>query len=197
MESMTDTQLAVLSQRGDRQAFTVLARRWERRLLLFLLRLLGKREEAQDTCQEALLRAFVSIHTLRQPEHFGTWLHRIALNVGRDRLRSQQRRDLRLVGLDDEPVGEIASGDAGPHERAERGDAATRVRKALAMLPDEQRTAILLRELEGFTSQEISTITGVPAATVRSRVFYGLKALRRMLPEHGLASAPAEGGMGQ
>jgi RNA polymerase sigma-70 factor (ECF subfamily) len=194
---MSDAQLAVLSQSGDRQAFTVLARRWERRLYHFLHRSLGDREEARDTCQEALLRAFVSIQTLREPEHFATWLHRIAVNVGRDRSRSQKRHDLRLVGLDDEPVTELAADEVSPHERAERAQVAARLRRVLALLPEEQRTAILLHEIEGFTSQEISSITGVPATTVRSRIFYGLKALRRMLPEHGLAPAPAEGGTGQ
>jgi RNA polymerase sigma-70 factor (ECF subfamily) len=194
---MSDAQLAVLSQSGDRQAFTVLARRWERRLYHFLHRLLGDPEEAQDTCQEALLRAFVSLHTLREPEHFATWLHRIALNIGRDRNRSQKRHDLRLVGLDDEPVTQFAADEVSPHERAERAQMAAQVRRVLGLLPEEQRTAILLHELEGFTSHEISSITGVPAATVRSRIFYGLKALRRMLLEHGLAPASTEGGTGK
>jgi len=196
VESMTDAQLAMLSQTGDRHAFTVLARRWERRLFHFLLRQLGDREEAQETCQEALLRAFLNIKALRRPQHFGTWLHRLALNIGRDRGRAQRRHDLRLVGLDAESVNELPAQGAGPHEDAERSDAAQRVRRMLARLPEHQRTAILLREVEGFTSEEISSITGVPAATVRSRVFYGLKALRRMLPEHGLAPAPAQGGTG-
>jgi RNA polymerase sigma-70 factor (ECF subfamily) len=74
---------------------------------------------------------------------------------------------------------------------------AAQVRRVLGLLPEEQRTAILLHELEGFTSHEISSITGVPAATVRSRIFYGLKALRRMLLEHGLPPASTEGGTGK
>jgi RNA polymerase sigma-70 factor (ECF subfamily) len=180
---MTDAQLATLSQQGNREAFGVLARRWDGPLYRYLHRVLGDPEAARDTCQEALLRAFANLDRLREPAHFKSWLHTIALNLCRDRGRSRTRRE---VGLDDVEMAEPLSEDTSPLDEAARKDLSAVLHAVLARLPLEQRTAILLREFEGFTSQEIASVTGVPAATVRSRIFYGLKALRRMLPELGV-----------
>lgn len=192
MESMTDAQLAVLSQGGSREAFTLLARRWEPRLQRFLCRTLGNEDDAHDTCQEALLRAFVGIRTLRQPEHVGTWLHQIAINLARD--RGRRRGGLRMVELDEAAAAEWPDRSASPHEDAERSEKAALVRRVLARLPEEQRTAIVLREMEGFNASEVAAMTGVPAATVRSRIFYGFKALRRLVGEHAAAVSPAAEG---
>lgn len=188
MQPVTDAELVTMAQAGDREAFSLLARRWSRPLQRFIRRLLGNDEEARDTSQEALLRAWVNLHRLREPERFSPWIHRIALNLSRDRGRSARSRRLREVALDDVPEVEPAAPQATPHEAAERQDLAAALGALLARLPLEQRTAILLRELEGLTSQEIGTVSGVPAATVRSRIFYGLKSLRAMLPEYGLVS---------
>ncbi len=189
---MTDAQLAVLSQRGDRQAFGCLVRRWDGRLFRFLLRLLGNEEEARDACQDALLRAYLNIGKLRRPENFKAWIHQIALNLCRDRNRSTKGRTvvaLHEAAGDGGEGQEMTATQATPLEQAEQADLAAVLRRVLADLPLEQRTAILLRELQGFTAAEIARTTGVPAATVRSRIFYGLKAMRRMLPEHGVTAA--------
>jgi RNA polymerase sigma-70 factor (ECF subfamily) len=183
LETMTDTQLAALSQQGNREAFGVLAGRWDGPLYGFLRRVLGDEELARDACQEALLRAYVKLPSLREPAAFKTWLHTIALNLCRDRGRSP---GLREVALDHAIADEPPSGDASPFDRAQHENLATVLHRVLAQLPIEQRSAIVLREFEGFTSQEIATMTGVPAATVRSRIFYGLRALRKMLPEFGI-----------
>jgi RNA polymerase sigma-70 factor (ECF subfamily) len=89
--------------------------------------------------------------------------------------------------MDDAPSVERAASAATSHENVERQDLGRILRTLLGRLPLEQRAAILLRELEGLTSAEIAEVSGVPAATVRSRIFYGLKSLRAMLPEYGLA----------
>jgi len=191
LHTMTDAQLAVLSQQGNREAFGVLAGRWDGPLYGFLRRVLGDEELARDACQETLLRAYVKLPSLREPAAFKTWLHTIALNLCRDRGRSPM---LREVTLDQETAEEPASGDASPFDQAQRRNLAVVLHRVLARLPIEQRSAIVLREFEGFTSQEIATMTGVPAATVRSRIFYGLKTLRRMLPEYGITPARASDG---
>jgi len=185
---MTDGELVTLSRQGNREAFAVLVGRWNPRLFRFLLRSLGDEDAARDTCQEALFRAWVHLGRLREPEHFKTWLHSIALNLCRDRGRRSERREVALgdaAALDDAVVD-----DASVLRESERRDGALLLEAVLARLPMEQRTAIVLRELEGFTSVEIAAMTGVPAATIRSRISYGLKALRRMLP----VDASAQGG---
>jgi RNA polymerase sigma-70 factor (ECF subfamily) len=191
LETMTDAQLAALSQQGNREAFGVLAGRWDGPLYGFLRRVLGDDELARDACQEALLRAYVKLPSLREPAAFKTWLHTIALNLCRDRGRSPA---LREVALDQVMADEPPSADASPFDRAQHESLAAVLQQALARLPIEQRSAIVLREFEGFTSQEIATMTGVPAATVRSRIFYGLKALRRVLPEYGISPTHASDG---
>jgi RNA polymerase sigma-70 factor (ECF subfamily) len=183
VESMTDAQLAALSQQGNREAFGVLAGRWDGPLYGFVRRVLGDEEAARDTCQEALLRAYTNLPKLREPAFFKTWLHSIALNLCRDRGRSPVQRE---VGLDEAGVTDVWSGEASPHEEAERRDLGTVLRQLLDRLPLEQRTAIVLREFQGFSSSEIADMTGVPATTIRSRIFYGLKALRRMVAEYGI-----------
>jgi RNA polymerase sigma-70 factor (ECF subfamily) len=180
---MTDAQLATLSQRGSQEAFEVLARRWDRPLYGYLRRMTGDEDAAKDLCQESLLRAYTNLHRLREPSNFKAWLHTIALNLCRDRSRSKFARE---VGFDEVEIREPESAEDGPQEELERQDLVEIIHRMLARLPLEQRNAILLREFEGFSSQEIATITGAPAATVRSRIFYGLRALRRMLPEYGI-----------
>jgi RNA polymerase sigma-70 factor (ECF subfamily) len=191
---MTDAQLATLSQSGSREAFGVLAERWNRPLYRFLHRMLGDEEAARDTCQETLLKAYRNLDRLRDPERFKPWLHTIALNACRDRGRSTRLRRLREVGLDESEPLEPATEDSDPLAEAERRDVGEVLAKALARLPIDQRTAIVLREYQGFNSAEIATLTGVPATTVRSRIYYGLKALRRMLPEHGVTQSHLQDG---
>lgn len=195
VDVMTDGQLATLAQAGDQAAFGVLVRRWQRPLERFLSRLLSDEEAARDACQEALLKAWIHIRRLERPERFKSWLHQIAVNTCRDRQRTTRRRDSLHRPLDE--VGDEALPDEtrGPGEHVEARQLAGRVRAALARLTHEQREAIVLRELEGYTSPEVAALVDVPAATVRSRLYYGLRALRRELVRDGLAPvAGADGG---
>ena len=181
MDSITDVQLVERSRQGDRRAFEHLARRRQGPLLAFLRHTLGNDEDAREVCQETLLKAFLGIGTLREPERLNAWLHRIAVNLCRDRQRAARSRPSSDVSLDETEACELPSPAPDPEALAELSRRARLVRSALARLSVDQRTAIVLREFQGFTSSEIAAITGVPAATVRSRVFYGLKALANML----------------
>jgi len=185
---MTDAELVALSQQGDSQAFNRLARKWHAGLYHFVHRTLGNAEEAQDVCQEALLKAYLNIRRLRDPGKFRAWLHHIALNLCRDWHRAARARPTGPSIDDVRPADLVPAAGAatGTERRAERNDLLAMVHEALENLSLEQRTAILLREYQGFTSQEIAEITGVPAATVRTRIFYGLKSVRRMLDERGI-----------
>lgn len=193
---MSDTQLTVLSQEGSRRAFGLLAKRQQGALFRFLRRLLGNDEEARDACQETLLRAFLNVSRLREPRHFRSWIHQIALNLCHDRGRGSMKAAGVVRALSHTGSEELdAATAAGSLTAGQRADLSLVLREALGRLPLEQRTAILLREVQGFNSEEIARITGVPAATVRSRIYYGLRALRKMLPEYGVAGRPfGEGG---
>jgi len=178
---MTDAQLAISSQNGDREAFGALAARVGGSLQGLLRRELGDAEAARDLCQETLIRAWLHIGRLRDPGSFRPWIYRIALNMCRDRLRSS-RRGAHEIELGDEVI-DRRSQDPDPLDRLESLAAAELIDVMLARLPAEQRVAIVLREIHGLTSTEIGSITGVPPTTVRTRIYYGLMALRRMFPE--------------
>jgi RNA polymerase sigma-70 factor (ECF subfamily) len=189
---MSDAELVALSQQGNLQAFNDLAHRWDGSLFRFARRTLGDDEEARDVCQEALTKAYLNIGRLRDPAKFKSWVHHIALNLCRDRFRSPRHRAAKS-GYEEGEAGEMqmveAMGNARTGEREERRVLMGRLLEGvMERLPEEQRTAILLREYQGFTSEEIGEITGVPATTVRTRIFYGLKTLRKALNERGVTS---------
>ncbi len=190
LQGMTDEQLVLKSQSGDVQAFNELAHRWETSLYQFVRRTVGNPEEARDLCQEALTKAYQNIERLREGEKFKSWIHHIALNLCRDRFRSaKSKADIRSI--DDVSPGDlrIASNapDAGsPEIEITKTTMAEILGDALQSLPTDQKNAIVLKEYHGFSSQEISEITGVPAATVRTRIFYGLKSLRKSLEARGV-----------
>lgn len=192
---LTDAHLARLSRDGNRRAFELLAQRWSGRLHRFIRRMVGSDEEARDLCQETLLRAYQRIGRLRRPEGFRAWLHQIALNLCRDRARAVRARP-ELIGVDD--LHQLPAPPAlrreDPLARAERADLGRLLEELLAALPPEQRSAILLREFQGLNSREIGGLTGVAAATVRSRIYYGLKTLRGALQKRGIAPEHPGGG---
>lgn len=188
---MSDEQLVTLTQQGNAQAFNDLAARWEGSLYRFTLRTLGNPEDARDVCQESFLKAYQQIGRLREGSKFKAWVHHIALNLCRDRFRSPAAR-AETRSLDDEdfregPVAKEMAALAPPRTQPERGVLMRTIEEVLGAIPAEQRTAILLREYQGFTSEEIGEITGVPAATIRTRIFYGLRSMRKMLNERGIS----------
>jgi RNA polymerase sigma-70 factor, ECF subfamily len=201
LKSLTDAQLVAMTQDGNMGAFNSLTARWESSLYRFVHRLLGDPEEARDVCQEALLKAYLNIAKLRDGEKFKAWIHHIALNLCRDRFRSPRARaEVRSYeeeGIDERRVAveSAAARSAGHH--AERIGMMAVLEQVFEDIPVEQRSAILLREYHGFTTEEIGEISGVPAATVRTRIFYGLRSVRKLLRERGFetpASASTEGG---
>ena len=196
LEVLSDEQLVDLSRSGDLDAFNRLASRWEDSLYRFVRRTLGNPEEARDVCQETLTKAYQNISRLREGAKFKSWLHHIALNLCRDRFRSTRSRSEHrsldemspeeahhVVG--DDQVRTMAS--VSPDIEARLSSMRELLGSVLSDLPAEQRTAIVLREYHGFNSEEIGEITGVPSATVRTRIFYGLKTLRRELKDRGVS----------
>jgi RNA polymerase sigma-70 factor (ECF subfamily) len=177
---------------GDVGAFNVLAHRWQKPLYNFVYRHTGHVEEAEDVCQEAFTRAFAQIERLKEPDRFGSWLHAIAFRLCQDRGRRRRRRielstdEMAESGIDPttllEEQGESRDGSGDdPAVLAEVKELSEFLRLALQKLPEEQRVALVLREYQGYTAAEIGRLLEVPVPTVRSRIFYGLKSLRRML----------------
>jgi RNA polymerase sigma-70 factor, ECF subfamily len=185
LETLSDEELVALAREGEAAAFNTLAVRVDGHIYGFLRRSLGDPDEARDLCQETLLCAWENLARLRDARKFRPWLHHIALNLCRDRFRSAAVRADHRPWEDDNPdVRRLAAERERNGTSRNQAEALSRTRlieRALSKLPVEQRVAILLRECQGFTSEEIGEITGVPAGTVRTRIFHGLRTMRRIL----------------
>ena len=187
----TDEELVARSQRGDVDSFNQLILRWERPIYALAYRVIGREEEARDVCQEAFLRAFRALPGFKGQAKFSSWLYRITLNLCRDWIRKQRRAPVSQMP-EDMDVLEMAAAQ-GPVESIEdlvaRRELSAVVEEAMALLPDEQRTAIILKEYHGMTFQEIADLQGCPLSTVKTRLYQGLSVLRRQLERNGQLQA--------
>jgi RNA polymerase sigma-70 factor, ECF subfamily len=183
----TDEELVARSISGDNESFNELILRWERPIYALAYRTIGREEDARDVCQETFLRAFRALPRFRREAKFSSWLYRIALNLCRDWVRRERRTPL-VQPPEDLDVMELAAA-AEPSESIEdvvaRNDMARVVERAMALLPEEQRTAIVLKEYHGLTFQEIADVVGCPLSTVKTRLYQGLAVLRRELAREG------------
>jgi RNA polymerase sigma-70 factor (ECF subfamily) len=172
-------------------SFNQLILRWERPIYALAYRVIGREEDARDVCQETFLRAFRALPGFKGQAKFSSWLYRIALNLCRDWIRRQRRAPLVQVPEGVDPA-ELAA-EREPAESIEdlvsRRELSAIVEEAMALLPDEQRTAIVLKEYHGMTFQEIADLQGCPLSTVKTRLYQGLSVLRRHLEQNGRTQA--------
>jgi len=186
----TDEELVARSIRGDADSFNELILRWERPIYALAYRTIGREEDARDVCQETFLRAFRALPGFRGQAKFSSWLYRIALNLCRDWIRRERRAPI-VQPPEDVDLIEMAAA-AEPSESIEdlvaRKDLTRLVEQAMALLPEEQRTAIVLKEYHGLTFQEIAELVGCPLSTVKTRLYQGLIVLRRELSKNKRAT---------
>lgn len=184
----SDEELVTLSQGGDLDSFNQLVLRWERPIYALAYRVIGREEDARDVAQETFLRAFRAIKGFKGQAKFSSWLYRITLNLCRDWIRRQKRTPVAQVpeGVD---IIELA-GEATPSESIEelvgRRQLGRAVSRAMAVLPEDQRTAIILKEYHGLTFQEIAELLDCPLSTVKTRLYQGLSVVRKQLHAAGV-----------
>jgi RNA polymerase sigma-70 factor (ECF subfamily) len=187
----TDEELVARSVDGDVDSFNQLILRWERPIYALAYRTIGREEEARDIVQDTFLRAYRALPGFKGQAKFSSWLYRIALNLCRDWIR-KQRRTPTVQTPDGVDLIELAS-EQGPVESIEelvsRREMSAAVAAAMTHLPEEQRTAIVLKEYHGLTFQEIADLQGCPLSTVKTRLYQGLSVLRRHLEASGMTSA--------
>jgi len=172
---------------GDEAACTELVSEHQRMVIQLAMNLLGDRDEAVDLSQEVFLRVFRTIHRFRGQSSLRTWIYRIAVNQARNKHRFWRRRHRAdQVSLDEHLAthGEFVSeGDATPERVLAQKELATRLQTALDRLPFDQRTAIVLREIDGLSYDEIAFSLGLAIGTVKSRLTRARQALRLELNE--------------
>lgn len=168
---MDDAQLVALAQGGDRDAFGALVQRHQDGLYTLALRMLGHREDAADVVQEAFLRSWDKIRTLRQAP-FKHWLYRIAVNLCRDHQRARKVRGQQPDDAEDQIL-RLRTADPGPESVALQRERLTVLAKAITSLPEEFRAALVLRDVNDLSYEQVAEILEVPVGTVKSRLSRG------------------------
>ena len=171
-----DQQLVERAQRGDKRAFELLVVKYQRKLGRLLSRLVRDPGEVEDVTQEAFIKAYRALPNFRGDSAFYTWLYRIAINTAKNYLVALGRRAPTTTEFDNEEAESFEDADAlrdtaTPEAELLTREIATTVNRAMEALPDDLRTAITLREIEGLSYEEIASVMNCPIGTVRSRIF--------------------------
>ena len=176
-----DQELVRRVQRGDSTAFDALVRKYQHRIIGLIGRYIPDWSECQDVAQETFLRAYRALGNFRGDAQFYTWLHRIAVNTAKNYLVAQNRRP----PTDDIDAGDAEQFDTGirlrnndtPEHELLRQEIEQTVMRVVDSLPEELRSAISLREVDGLSYDEIASRMGCPIGTVRSRIFRAREAI--------------------
>jgi RNA polymerase sigma-70 factor, ECF subfamily len=177
-----DQQLVERAQRGDKRAFEMLVLKYQRKLGRLLSRLVRDPAEVEDVTQEAFIKAYRALPSFRGDSAFYTWLYRIAINTAKNYLVAMGRRAPTSTGFDHEEAENFEDAEQlrdsnTPESELLGKQIATTVNKAMDALPDDLRTAITLREIEGLSYEEIANVMNCPIGTVRSRIFRAREAI--------------------
>ncbi len=171
----TDKELVKRVQKGEKGAFDLLVLKYEHKIVNLVMRYVRDPEQALDITQEAFIKAYRALPRFRGDSAFYTWLYRIAVNTAKNYLASQRRRpmDIELDLQDPEQYGlhaKLKESDT-PEGLALSQELQDTLESAIAALPDDLRQAIILRELDGMSYEEIAQTMECPVGTVRSRIF--------------------------
>lgn len=184
-----DAALVARFQEGDKSAFDGLVHRYQDKVFRTCLRFLTDYDEAVDCAQDIFVRVYESLGGFKKESSFSTWLYRVAVNTCKNRASSLQfRRRRQMLSLDaardpDEKQREVKNGRWSPHLAYEKKEEAEAVERAIRGLPEDQRTVVILRDIENLPYDEIARITGHAQGTVKSKLFRARKRLADELRE--------------
>jgi RNA polymerase sigma-70 factor (ECF subfamily) len=170
-----DAQLLARVVEGDHDAFTAIMRSHEDRVFSVCLRIMGSRDQALDATQETFLTTFRKASQFKGDSALGTWIYRIAVNTCYDQLRKQKRRKT-------DPMPEhLDPADYSAEDAVDAAGLRPEIRRALAAIPEDFRTAVILSDIEGMGLPDVAEILEIPVGTVKSRVFRGRRLLANEL----------------
>ena len=185
-EREIDQKLVEKSQKGDKQAFGVLVEKYHKKLYRLLSRMVRDQSEIEDIVQDSFIKAYRAINNFRGDSAFYTWLYRIGVNTAKNHLMSLGRRPKAMneVEIEDIEIFDEAS-DSRSYETPESSmmtkEIAQTVNETIEHLPEELRSAITLREMDGLSYEEIAEIMDCPIGTVRSRIFRARESIAEKL----------------
>ena len=184
--SDTDQQLVQRAQGGDLRAFDLLVLKYQGRIAALVSRYVSDAGELEDVTQEAFIKAYRALGKFRGDSAFYTWLYRITVNAAKNHLVAKGRRPGANATIEDAEgldEGGLLSESASPEALAMGGELAEVVESALNGLPDELKAALMLRELDGLSYDDIADVLGCPVGTVRSRIFRAREAIDQRVKE--------------
>lgn len=184
--SDTDQQLVQRAQRGDLRAFDLLVLKYQGRIAALVSRYVSDAGEVEDVTQEAFIKAYRALGKFRGDSAFYTWLYRIAANAAKNHLVAKGRRpgaDATIEDAEGFDEGGMLSESASPEALAMGGELAEVVESALNALPEELKAALMLREFDGLSYDDIADVLGCPVGTVRSRIFRAREAIDQRVKE--------------
>ena len=168
LKPVDDRKIIERVLKGDTEAFNLLVRQWEKPIYNFIVRMIGDRDEAMDLCQDAFMKAYRELDTLKDLDRFSSWLYRIAHNTCFSKLRKDHGKT--FVELDPDQ-----------HTSKTRMEERLAVEKALQHLPPDQREVVVLKVYQSLKFEEIAAIQDAPISTVKSRLYMGFEKLRSIL----------------
>jgi RNA polymerase sigma-70 factor (ECF subfamily) len=186
-EAKVDQLLVERVQKGDKRAFDLLILKYQHRIVSLVSRYVSDHAEAQDVAQEAFIKAYRAIGRFRGDSAFYTWLYRIAINTAKNWIVAKNRRppasDIDAVDAEQYGLSERLNETSTPENELLREEIERTVYDTIAELPEDLRTAIMLREMDGMSYEEIATTMECPIGTVRSRIFRAREAIdEKLLP---------------
>ncbi len=181
----SDQQLVERVQKGDKRAFDMLVLKYQHKIVAIVSRYVKDNAEVYDVVQEAFIKAYRALGNFRGDSAFYTWLYRIAINTAKNHLVSRSRRppasDVDVDEADyydgSEPLRDLES----PEGAMARDQLQEVVNNAIAALPEDLRTALTLREMEGLSYEDIASVMDCPVGTVRSRIFRAREAVDKAI----------------
>lgn len=181
----TDQQLVERVQKGDKRAFDLLVLKYQHKIFAIISRYIRDQAEVQDVAQEAFIKAYRALAKFRGDSAFYTWLYRIAINTAKNHLVARNRRppsgDVEIEDAEFYSGSEALKDLETPESSLARDQLQAVVDKAITDLPEDLRTAVTLREMEGLSYEDIATIMDCPVGTVRSRIFRAREAIDRCI----------------
>lgn len=196
MASLNDGELIRQFCNGQTQAFNLLVSRWQKPMLNFLYRFLGNAQDAEDVNQKTFMKVYQKLSGLKDVEKFQVWLYQVAANQARDFLRRQKRRSFFSIGFSSvsksETEGNVVPEIADPESlNAENSLHQEELRnifeQAMEEIPEEQRIVIIMKIYQGLKFFEIADMLQESLNTVKSRMYYGIKALRQVLQKQNIS----------
>jgi RNA polymerase sigma-70 factor, ECF subfamily len=175
-EAVTEKEMVVLAQQGDRNAFGELVRRHYQGMVRVVYQMCGDTALAEDATQEAFIRAWVNLPSFQPTAPIRSWLYRIAINAALDVLRKKPE-----ISIEEEQVTMITDQNPGPESALMEKERTAMIQQAMKDLPEASRSVLVLREYGELSYQEISKVLDIPIGTVMSRLNYARNRLREIL----------------